>query len=151
MNSGTQRTKSVYVARTVIKPGLCCEDESHSRFSSLEPIFFDDGDAALLLHCKIQQTTFKRIACLAQRKHFGPTELERVRENREENKLRAIPAIAATVFHWTIRLLLLTERWHWSCCGCRWFPLLMRQEQPHFLILWNGRVESSVPKHNVRG
>ena len=50
------------------------------------PFFFGDGDAALLLHCKIQQTTFMRIACLAQRKHFGPTELERVKENREENK-----------------------------------------------------------------
>ena len=88
----------------------------------------------LLVHCKIQQTTFKRIACMAQRKHLEPTELERVKETRKK-QTQAIAAIAATVFHWTIELLLLTERLLWSCCGCRWFPLPMKQEQPHFQIL----------------
>ena len=37
-------------------------------------------------------------------------------------------------------MLLLTERLLWSCCGCRWFPLPMRQEQPHFQVLLTTRV-----------
>ena len=30
----------------------------HNLFSSPEPNFFDYGETVLLLHCKIQQTTF---------------------------------------------------------------------------------------------
>ena len=83
--------------------------------------FFDYGDAALLLHCKTQQTTFKRIA---QRKHLGPTELERVKEKQRRKQTQAIAAIAATGLsitapHGTVALVVL------------WMSLV---SQPHFLI-----------------
>ena len=46
-------------------------------YMTMTPNFFDYGETVLLLHCKIQQTTFKRTACLTQA--LEPARLERVK------------------------------------------------------------------------
>ena len=56
------RPVNVYISHISIGPGLCCEDDFSQPILKSGTNFFDDGDAALLLHCKIHQTTFKRKA-----------------------------------------------------------------------------------------
>ena len=52
---------------------------------TMTPNFFDYGETVLLLHCKIQQTTFTRIACLAQRKHLSQQSMNASKTDKEEN------------------------------------------------------------------
>ena len=99
--------------------------------------FFDYGDAALLLHCKTQQTTFKRIA---QRKHLGPTELERVKEKQRRKQTQAIAAIAATGL----------SNYCSSRNGCFGRVVDVAGVATSLPDIWNGRVEVCVRKHKIR-
>ena len=53
---------SVYISHISIGPGLCYEGDFSQPILKSGTNFFDNGDAALPLHCKIHQTTFKRKA-----------------------------------------------------------------------------------------
>ena len=52
----------VYISHISIGPGLCHEDDFSQPILKSGTNFFDDGDTALLMRCKIHQTTFKRKA-----------------------------------------------------------------------------------------
>ena len=56
------RPVNVYISHISIGLGLCYADDSSQPILKSGTNFFDDGDAALLLHCKIHQATFKRKA-----------------------------------------------------------------------------------------
>ena len=54
------RPVNVYISHISIGPGLSYEDDFSQAILKSRTNFFDDRDAALLLQCKIHQTTFKR-------------------------------------------------------------------------------------------